>query len=53
MDRENTVWLRRVENELGGLILQDDIYIEIKKVMKQIRKMPTRKSPEPDGVRVY
>ena len=38
--RENTDWLRRVENELGELTVQDDIHIEIKKVRKQIRKMP-------------
>ena len=50
MDRENADWLRRVENELGGLTLQDDIYIEIKKARKQIRKMSTWNSPEPDGV---
>ena len=53
MDRENADWLRRVENELGGLTLQDDIYIEIKKARKQIRKMSTWNSPEPDGVWGY
>ena len=37
---ENTDWLRRLENELGELAVQDDIHIEIKKVRKQIRKMP-------------
>ena len=38
--RENTDWLWKVENELGELTAQDDIYIEIKKVRKQIRKTP-------------
>ena len=38
--RENTGWSRRVENKQGELTVQDDIYIEIKKVRKQIRKMP-------------
>ena len=38
--RENTDWLRRAENELGELTVQDHIHIEIKKVRKQIRKMP-------------
>ena len=38
--RESTDWLRKVENELGELTVQDDIHIEIKKVRKQIRKMP-------------
>ena len=48
--RENTGWLRKVENELGELTVQDDIHSEIKKVRKQIRKMPNWESPEPDGV---
>ena len=51
--RENTDWLRRVENELGELTVQDDLHIEIKKVSKQIRKMPDWKSPGPDGVQGY
>ena len=51
--RENTDWLRKVENELGELTVQDDIHIEIKKVRKQIRKMPNWKSPGPDGVQGY
>ena len=51
--RGSTDWLRRVENELGELTLKDDIYIEIKKVRKQIRKMPNWKSPGPDGVQGY
>ena len=38
--RENTDWLRKVENELGELTVQDDIHIGIEKVRKQIRKMP-------------
>ena len=29
--RENTDWLRKVENELGELTVQDDIHIEIRK----------------------
>ena len=37
--RENTDWLRRVENKLGELTVQDDIHIEIKKVRRQIRKI--------------
>ena len=48
--RENTDWLRKVENELGELTTLDDIRIEIKKVRKQIRKMPNWKSSGPDGV---
>ena len=51
--RENTDWLRKVENELKELTLQDDINIEIKKVRKQIRKMPNWKSPGPDAVQGY
>ena len=51
--RESTDWLRKVENELGELTVQDDIHIEIKKVRKQIRKMPNWKSPGPDGVQGY
>ena len=39
-----------MENEPGELTVQDDIYIEIKKVKEQIRKMPNWKSPGPDGV---
>ena len=31
MHRENTDWLRKVENELGELTVQDDIHIEIRK----------------------
>ena len=42
-----------MENELGELTVQDDIHIEIKKVRKQIRKMPNWKSPGPDGVQGY
>ena len=41
--RENTDWLRKVENELGELTVQDDIHIEIK----------NWKSPGPDGVQGY
>ena len=51
--RENTDWLRKVENELGELTVQDDIHIEIKKVRKQIRKMPNWKSPGSDVVQGY
>ena len=51
--RENTDWLRKVQNELKELTLQDDINIEIKKVRKQIRKMPNWKSPGPDAVQGY
>ena len=29
--RENTDWLRKVDNELGELTVQDDIDIEIRK----------------------
>ena len=50
MHREKTDWLRKAKNELGGLTLQDDIHIKIKKVRKQIRKMPNRKSQRPDIV---
>ena len=31
MHREKTDWLRKVENELGELTVQDYIHIEIKK----------------------
>ena len=51
--RKNTDWLRKVENELGELTVQDDMHIEIKKVRKQIRKMLDWKSPGPDGVHGY
>ena len=51
--RENTDWLKKAENGLGELTVQDDIHIEIKKVRKQIRKMPNWKSPGPDGVQGY
>ena len=51
--RESTDWLRKVENELGELTVQDDIHIEIKKVRKQIRKMPNWKSPGSNVVQGY
>ena len=51
--RENTDCLKRVENELGKLTVQDGIHIEIKKVRKQIRKMPNWKSLESDCVQGY
>ena len=51
--RENINWLRKVENELGGLTVQDDIHIDIKKQRKQTREMLNRKSPGPDGVQGY
>ena len=51
--RESTDWLRKVENELGELTVQDDIHIEIKKVRKQIRKIPNWKIPGPGGVQGY
>ena len=42
-----------MENELGDLTVQDVMHIEIKKVRKQIRKMPNWKSPGPDAVQGY
>ena len=51
--RENTDWLKKVENELGELTVQDDIHSEIKEVRKQIRKMPNWKSSGSDGVQRY
>ena len=51
--KKNTDWLRRVENEVGELTVKDDMRIEIKKVRKQIRKMPNWKNPGPDGVQRY
>ena len=42
-----------MENELGELTVQDDVQIEIKKVRKQISKVPNWKSPGPDGVQGY
>ena len=51
--RENTDWLKKVENELGELTVQDDIHSEIKEVRKQIRKMPSWKSSVSDGVQRY
>ena len=33
-------WLKKAENELGELTVQDDIQIEIKKVRKQILEKP-------------
>ena len=50
MHRENTDWLRRVENHLDKLTVQDDIHIEAKTLSKQVRKMPNWKSPGTDGV---
>ena len=50
---KNTDCLKKVENELGELTAQDDIHIEIKKVRKQIRKMPNWKIPGPNGVQGY
>ena len=47
--RENTDWLRKAENELGQLTVQDDIHIEIKKIRKEIRKMPNQKNPGVPG----
>ena len=43
----------RLVQEGGDLTVQDDIHTEIKKVRKQIRKMPNWKSPGPDGVLRY
>ena len=51
--RENTDWLKKVENELGELTVQDDIHSEIKEARKQIRKMPNWKSSGSDGVQRY
>ena len=51
--RENTDWLKKVENELGELTVQDDIHSEIKEARKQIRKMPNWKSSGSDGVQKY
>ena len=45
--------MRKVDNEIGKLTVQDDILIEIKNVVKQIRKMPNWKHPGPDGVQGY
>ena len=45
--------MRKVENELGELTVQDYIHIEIKKVKKQIRKIPNCKSLGSDGVQRY
>ena len=38
---------------MGELTVQDNIHTEIKKVRKQIRKMPNWKYPGPDGVQGY
>ena len=51
--RENTDWLKKMENELGELTVQDDIHSEIKEARKQIRKMPNWKSSGSDGVQKY
>ena len=51
--RENTNWLRRMENELGELKVQDNIHIEIKIARKQVRKMPNWNSPGLDSVQGY
>ena len=42
-----------MENELGELKVQDDIHIEIKKVRKQITRMPNWKNPGSDDVQRY
>ena len=42
-----------MENKLKEMTKQDDIHIEIKKVRKQVRKMPNWKSSRPDGVQGY
>ena len=39
MHRENTDWLRKLENEFKQLTVQDDIHIEIKKLRKHVRKI--------------
>ena len=49
MHKENTDWLRKVENELGELTVQDDIHIEIKK-KKSRQKMSNWKTPGFDDV---
>ena len=41
--KENTDWLRKVENELGELTVQDDIHIEIKKEESRQKKSRTGK----------
>ena len=51
--RENTDCLRKVENELEGLTVQDDIHIDIKRVKKQAGKMPNWQIPGLDGVQAY
>ena len=38
MHRENTDWLRKVENELEKLTVEEDIHIQMKKVKMQVRK---------------
>ena len=50
MYRENKDWLRKMENKLRELTVQDDINIENKKVSKQIRKTQKWKCPGPDGI---
>lgn len=51
--RENTDWFRKVEKKLEELTIPDDIYIEIKKVRKQVSKMPNSKNPGSNGVLEY
>ena len=38
MHREDTDWLRKVENELEKLTVEEDIHIQMKKVKMQVRK---------------
>ena len=45
MYRENTDWLRKIENELGELTVQDDIHIKIKKNKKTDKKNAKLEKP--------
>ena len=51
--KEDPKWLRNVDEELKGLGVPDNIHIEVTKLKKQVRKIPNRKSPGPDGVQGY
>ena len=50
MHRENTDWLRKVENYLDKLTVQDDIHIEAKTLRKLVRKIPNLENAGPDGM---
>uniref|UniRef100_A0A1X7SSZ0 Reverse transcriptase domain-containing protein n=1 Tax=Amphimedon queenslandica TaxID=400682 RepID=A0A1X7SSZ0_AMPQE len=49
---QNATWLREIE-EGGTSVMQDNLSIGLGRVMKQCKKMPSWKTPGPDGVQGF